>query len=83
LPTPSQRSIEPFRLGAFDAINHINDSDDSSNFQFQWDRNSKAKTLFFSFEIDEVADDVKHVLQQHYPQGRRGAGMRSLFFDTN
>ena len=28
----------------------------------------KAKTLFFSFEIDEVADDVKHVLQQHYPQ---------------
>jgi len=27
-----------------------------------------AKTLFFSFEIDEVADDVKHVLQQHYPQ---------------
>src|SRR5260370_22321762 len=28
----------------------------------------KAKTLFFSFEIDEVEDDVKHVLQQHYPQ---------------
>ena len=28
----------------------------------------KAKTLFFSFEIDEVVDDVKHVLQQHYPQ---------------
>src|SRR5258708_6398558 len=28
----------------------------------------KAKTLFFSFEIDQVADDVKHVLQQHYPQ---------------
>ena len=25
----------------------------------------KAKPLFFSFEIDEVADDVKHVLQQH------------------
>jgi hypothetical protein len=23
----------------------------------------KAKTLFFSFEIDEVADDVKHILQ--------------------
>ena len=28
----------------------------------------KAKTLFFSFRIDEVADDVKHVLQQHYPR---------------
>src|SRR5260221_3996537 len=27
----------------------------------------KAKTLFFSFEIDEGAEDVKHVLQQHYP----------------
>jgi len=28
----------------------------------------KAKAQFFSFEIDEVANDVKHVLQEHYPQ---------------
>jgi hypothetical protein len=28
----------------------------------------KAKAQFFLFEIDEVANDVKHVLQQHYPQ---------------
>ena len=30
----------------------------------------KAKTLFFSFEIDEVADDVKHILQQQPARGR-------------
>ena len=28
----------------------------------------KAETLFFSFEIDEVADDVKHILQQQPAQ---------------
>src|SRR4029077_3467179 len=39
----------------------------------------KAKTLFFSFEIDEVADDVKHVLQQHYPvRNPKGEGVRWL-----
>jgi hypothetical protein len=39
----------------------------------------KAKTLFFSFEIDEVADDVKHVLQQHYPQ-YHDAALKSYLF---
>lgn len=27
----------------------------------------KAKTLFFSFEFDDVREDVRHILQQHYP----------------
>ena len=28
----------------------------------------KARTLFFSFEFDEVREDVRHVLQQYYPR---------------
>jgi len=28
----------------------------------------KAKTLFFAFEFDDVPEDVRHILQQHYPQ---------------
>ena len=27
----------------------------------------KAKTLFFAFELDDVQEDVRHILQQHYP----------------
>ena len=27
----------------------------------------KAKTLFFAFEFDDVLEDVRHVLQRHYP----------------
>jgi len=27
----------------------------------------KAKTLFFAFEFDGVLEDVRHVLQRHYP----------------
>lgn len=27
----------------------------------------KAKTMFFSFEFDEVQDDVRHILRQHFP----------------
>jgi len=26
----------------------------------------KAKTMFFSFEFNEVQDDVRHILQQHF-----------------
>ena len=28
----------------------------------------KAKTLFFAFELDDVQEDVRHILQQHYPR---------------
>jgi len=28
----------------------------------------KAKTLFFAFEFDDVQEDVRHILQQHYPR---------------
>lgn len=27
----------------------------------------KAKTMFFSFEFDEVQDDIRHILRQHFP----------------
>ncbi len=27
----------------------------------------KAKTMFFSFEFNEVQDDIRHILQQHFP----------------
>ncbi len=27
----------------------------------------KAKTMFFSFEFNEVQDDIQHILQQHFP----------------
>ena len=27
----------------------------------------KAKTLFFAFELDDVQEDVRYILQQHYP----------------
>jgi TnpA family transposase len=29
----------------------------------------KAKTLFFAFELDEVREDARHVLQRYYPGG--------------
>jgi Domain of unknown function (DUF4158) len=28
----------------------------------------KAKTLFFAFEFEDVREDVRHILQQHYPE---------------
>ncbi len=28
----------------------------------------KAKTLFFAFKLDDVQEDVRHILQQHYPR---------------
>jgi TnpA family transposase len=28
----------------------------------------KAKMLFFAFELDDVQEDVRHILQQHYPR---------------
>ena len=33
----------------------------------------KAKMMFFTFEFDEVEDDVRHILQQHFPlyRGKR------------
>jgi hypothetical protein len=42
----------------------------------------KAKTLFFSFTLDEVADDVTHILQQHYPQPRRAPLKSAAFKQT-
>ena len=36
----------------------------------------KAKTMFFSFEFDDVHEDVRHVLQQHYPS-RRDSGLNA------
>jgi len=42
----------------------------------------KAKTLFFSLGIDEVAEDVKHVLQQHYPQFHDAPLKSAVFSQT-
>jgi Domain of unknown function (DUF4158) len=28
----------------------------------------KAKTMFFAFEFNDVSEDVRHILQQHYPR---------------
>ena len=45
--------LEPFRLVAFDAINHIDDSNDSSEIQSQWNRNSMF--TFHPFDVLGVA----------------------------
>src|SRR5665648_387842 len=35
----------------------------------------KAKTMFFSFEFNEVHDDVRHILQQHFRFPRISNGL--------
>ena len=42
---------------AFDAINHVDDSDNPSDFRFQWDRNSMFS--FYQLNVFGVASAVQ------------------------